>query len=248
MAKYRHLENAPITETIIDLRVRPSTEFDINQLSYLPAALKKQYPRILPVRTAEGGFSFRNGQLKVEKPQDLGIYAYRFESEDGKQVIQFRKDGFGFSRLKPYTDWNNVVSEAKKLWQVYSKRMNLECITRVAVRYINHLSIPLPINDFADYLTAPPPVPKSVPQAVGSFLTRVVVHDIERQLDANIAQAMERSTKPDFVTIILDIDAYKLGEFDVQTDQIWTILDQLRDLKNTIFFGSITENTARLFE
>lgn len=253
MARHRYLRNAPVTEAVIDLRVRqsiPSNELDIECLSYLPTQLKEQYSRIQPVRVRATmfGFGLRDGQPKVEQPQHLEIYAYRFESEDGKQIAIFKRDGFGFNRLRPYTKWSEVSAEARKLWEVYLERVKPEYVTRVAVRYINHLEIPLPVSDFKDYLTAPPHIPKTAPQSVSSFLTRVVVHDQQRQLYANITQAMERSTKPDYIVIIVDIDAYKIGEFEPKTDEIWAILNQLRDLKNTIFFGSIKERTARLFQ
>ena len=124
----------------------------------------------------------------------------------------------------------------------------MKSITRIAVRYINHLELPLPMSDFKDYLTAPPPVPEGAPQAVSNFLTRVGVHDTKRQLDANITQAMERSSKPNTIVIIVDIDAYKLGEFETKTEGIWDTLDELRNLKNEIFFSSISERTAELFK
>ncbi len=226
----------------------PPDQVDIERFSSLLPKMRRQYPETKPVRTAGFEFGFADGQPKIKLPQDLGIYAYRFESVDGKNIAVFKRDGFSFSRLKPYTDWQSVSSEARRLWETYARMAELNNITRIAVRYINHLEIPLPISDFRDYLTAPPPVPKKAPQAVSSFLTRVGVHDTKRQLDANITQAMERSSKPNFIVIILDIDAYKLGEFETTTEGIWNILDELRTLKNEIFFSSISERTAELFE
>lgn len=251
MARFRHLRNAPITEAVIDLRVTPTvtpSQLDVERFSSLPTEIRERYPQTKPIRTAGFEFGLVEGQPKIKLPQDLGIYAYRFEAADGKQIAIFKRDGFSFSRLSPYTDWQSVSSESRRLWEAYTKMAELKSITRIAVRYINHLKLPLPMSDFKDYLTAPPHVPRKAPQVVSSFLTRVVVHDIERQLDANIIQAMERSPTPDSIVVIIDIDAYKLGEFDPKSDEIWDILSQLRVLKNEIFFSSIRERTARLFE
>lgn len=250
MAKQRYLKNAPIREAVIDLRITPP--LDLSALSEIPSSvreeIKNRYPKMEEQRSFEGGFGIKDGQPIVRQPVDLGVRGYIFESSDEPQRAQFRRDGFTFNRLKPYTCWESVIAEAKELWNIYLRSASPQSVSRIAVRYINHLSIPLPISDFKDFLTAPPPIPESAPQVVSSFSTRVVVHDIERQLYANIAQAMEGSTKPNFVTIIIDIDAYRSGEFDAHTEEIWLIMDQLRHLKNTIFFGSITEKTARLFE
>ncbi|MBI4267522.1 MAG: TIGR04255 family protein [Chloroflexi bacterium] len=251
MARRRHLKNAPITEAVVELRISPrgpSARTDIKQLASLPGKLAERYPRSMPVRTAKFGFSVQGGQPTVAQPQDLGVYAYRFESGDGKQIVLFRSDGFSFSRLKPYTEWTKMLSEAQELWKVYKERVNPESVTRIAARYINSINIQLPIDDFKDYLNAPPLLPKSAPQSISGFLTRVMVHEPSRDLNATITQAMERGTEPNTVNIILDVDAYKLGHFVPESKELWTILGQLRNLKNTIFFGSITEKTARLFE
>ena len=250
MAKQRHLRNAPIREAVIDLRITPP--LDVSVLSKISSSVREEiqdrYPEKKEQHSFEGGFGIKDGQPIVRQPVDLGIRGYIFESSDEPQRAQFRIDGFTLNRLKPYTCWESVIAEAKGLWNIYLRSTSPESVSRIAVRYINHLSIPLPISDFKDFLTAPPPIPESAPQVVSSFSTRVVVHDTERQLDANIAQAMEPSSKPDSFTVIIDIDAYRTGKFDAQAEEIWMIMDQLRHLKNAIFFGSITENTARLFE
>lgn len=248
MAEYRHLENAPITEALIDLRIRLPSDFDIKVLASFKKELAKRYPHFEERRVVEGGFGWQKGKATIKAPKDMGIEGYFYLSPDKKQIVQFRKDGFTFSRLKPYTYWDAVLAEARSLWGLYADKTAVETVSRIAVRYINHLKTPLPIHDFKDYLTVPPEVPEKAPQAVSSFFSRVVVHDTAQGINANIIQALERSIEPDTIPIILDIDVYKTGEFKVGSDEIWTILAKLRELKNIIFFGSITEKTARLFE
>ena len=43
------------------------------------------------------------------------VDGYVFTSADGKQVVQYRLDGFTFSRLRPYTRWEEVFAEAQKV-------------------------------------------------------------------------------------------------------------------------------------
>ncbi len=47
----------------------------------------------------------------MQFPRDEGIQGYFYKSDDGKNIARFRKDGFTFSRLKPYTDWESVLVE-----------------------------------------------------------------------------------------------------------------------------------------
>lgn len=248
MATYRHLANAPITEAIIDLRVRLPSGFQVTELSSLREMVQDRYPDGKERRLITGGFGMKAGKPVIQPPEDKGIDGYVLRSADNKQVAQFSKGGFTLSRLKPYTHWEDILAEAKDLWQLYVAKASPELVTRIAVRYINQLNIPLPINNFTRYLTAPPNIPDTIPQAMSHFLTRVVVHDVELDTTANITQALQKSPSPDYVTIILDIDTYKQKERGFDESDIWLTLGQLRDLKNRIFFDSITEETARLFE
>ena len=248
MATYRHLANAPITEAVIDFRVRLPSEFQVKELSSIRETIHDQYPDSKERRLITGGFGMEAGKPVVKPPEDRGIDGYVLSSADNRKVAQFSKEGFTFSRLNPYTHWDDILAEAKNLWELYVAKASPELVTRIAVRYINQLNIPLPIDDFARYLTAPPNIPDTIPQVVSHFLTRVVVHDVEIGTTANITQALQKSLRPGCVTIILDIDAYKQKKLGFDDSDIWLTFRQLRDLKNHIFFGSITEETARLYE
>lgn len=248
MAKQRHLKNAPITEAIIDFRTKLPPTFDIKKLLLLKEDLSDKFPKFEEYRFIKSGFEIKEGKPVSALPEDHGIHGCFLRPEDEKKVVQFRIDGFTYSQLKPYTHWKEFVSEAKELWKLYADKAQPEFVTRIAVRYINHMDLPLPITDFSKYLTAPPNVPKELPGSLGRFLSKVVIYNSETDISANITQALEKSVTPNYVTIILDVDAYKFGEFDSNNDDIWPIFEELHDIKNQIFFNSITEETARLFE
>ncbi len=247
MVRQRHLSNAPITEAIIDFRVKLPADFDTKEFLSLSAHLSDRYPSNEPRRIITGAFGMeKGGKPFIQPPEDKGIQGYFYKSADGKNIAQFRLDGFTFNRLNPYSDWNTVLSEAQNLWELYVSKSEPEVVTRIAVRYINRLELRLPINDFGDYLTAPPKVPDSLPQEVSQFLTKVVIR--EGDITANIIQALEKSPKPEHIGIILDIDVFKLLELGINRENIWAEFEQLHAMKNLIFFESITERTVRLYE
>jgi uncharacterized protein (TIGR04255 family) len=247
MAIYRHLHNAPIIEAIIDIRTKLASNFDLTKFSLLKQKLGENYPQMEERRTFSASIKLRGKEVE-QILDNKGLQGYLFKSVDGRNVAQFRRDGFTFSRLKPYTNWNGVITEAKRLWKFYVDEALPEIIPRIAVRYINRLEIPLPINDFEEYLTSPPTIPKSLPQGVSHFLVKITICDEKLEAMANIIQALEKSSKPEHVNIILDIDVFKQEESGFNRDEIWQNFEQLRDLKNRIFFDSITEKTAGLFE
>lgn len=248
MTKVRHLKNAPIVEAIIDFRARLPVGFEPKEFSSLKKDLSRKYPKTEKGRLIAGSIEIKGDKpiVKVEPAEDKGIRGYRFTSKDGKEVAQFRIDGFTFSRLHPYTKWEQVLDEAKRLWELYSLKASPEVVERVAVRYINRLDIPLPPRNLEYYLTASPVLPKTLPQELSQFLIRLVVH--EEDLVAGIIQTLVASPKPEHIGIILDIDVFKEKVGGMSDENIWPTFNRLRALKNRIFFELITEETARLFE
>lgn len=245
MAKQRHLSKAPITEALVDLRVKlPAESRNVTLIEKIAEQIKKRYPE--KKRLLEHRFEFHLGPPPTEKTATNHV-GYRFTSDDGQQVVQAGINGFTFSRLKPYDTWEQLREEAYQVWKVYEVVLRPEAITRVATRFINQLDIPGPNIDFDHYLTAAPVVPKTLPQAMSSFFTRTVVPDEKTHVVAIITQAFEPGPNPQIVSVTLDIDVFKEQSFENQ-DEAWGTIDYLRASKNQIFFDSITEKTAELFE
>jgi len=243
---FPHLPNAPITEAIIDLRIKPTTDFDLSRLEALYEAIKEQYPE----KTKQKKSDLRV-EIKAEGPSQIKssdtILGYFFRSTDKKQIFQARLDGFTFNRLKPYKEWESFRDEAKRLWRLYADILS-PLITRVAVRYINRFDIPLPLKDFNEYLIAAPVVPPELPQGVPSFFSRVVILVPEIEATAVMTQVLEQVLKPTSVPIIFDIDAYRENAVGISEHDAWALLEKLRHLKNEIFFYGLTDKAKEMFK
>jgi len=66
---------------------------------------------------------------------------FRFWSPDRQQVFQVRLDGFLFSRLTPYTEWEQWQPEARRSGDRYCSVVRPRSVVRIAVRYVNRVSI-----------------------------------------------------------------------------------------------------------
>jgi uncharacterized protein (TIGR04255 family) len=161
-------------------------------------------------------------------------------------IAQFRVDGFTFSKLEPYTTWEEVFGEALRLWNIYVHIAQPLETWRVAVRYINRLRFPAPA-ELGQYLEAPPVLPAPIPQRIREFLIRAVVDDPERNLSAIVIEASE-SLDPNMVQVLLDIDAFREAAIAPNDPSLIETFEQLRTLKNQIFFASITERTVEMYE
>ncbi|MDA2921474.1 TIGR04255 family protein, partial [Desulfobacterota bacterium AH_259_B03_O07] len=161
------------------------------------------YPTEKTIRLHEAKIGVKDKERSVITHDK--ITGYRYESEDRTRIVQLRVDGFTFNRLKPYKRWKEVRDEALRLWNYYKELVKPEFIKRIALRYINNLNIPMPINDFRDYLTCPPEVPEGLPQGISSFFYRVVIPANDSRITAIITQALDRKVDiKDYLPIILD--------------------------------------------
>ncbi|MBI5788882.1 MAG: TIGR04255 family protein [Candidatus Schekmanbacteria bacterium] len=240
-----HLPKAPITEALIDLRIKPKEGLTAQTLGNIYNTIRSQYPNREELLRAEAQIEFRDGQFS-KLNSGKTPFGYLYKSADKKQILQAKLDGFTFNRLAPYENWSNLRDEAYRLWQNYAEITNSEII-RVAVRYINKIDIPLPIENFGDYLTAAPIVPQALPQGVSSFLTRVVIQEPALDVTAIITQSLEQIVNPNLISIILDIDVFKQNTIGIYEKEAWELLEELHNFKNKIFFESITEKLKEAF-
>lgn len=249
MVEVIHFPNAPITEALLDVRVKLPPETCLAKLAAFQDEIKQRYPSRQERLAWEGHIEIKsNPMTRVSQSAAGGPDGYMFTSVDGRQVVQARMDGFTFSRLKPYNKWEALRDEAKELWQHYIQIAAPDSVTRVALRYINRIEIPLPIRDFKEYILTTPEIAPDLPQGLGSFFMRLVIPDAKTQAVAIVTETVEPiDESSNRLPLIFDIDAFRLAAFTVQDKTLWETFEQLHDLKNDIFFKSITPKAKELF-
>ncbi len=103
-------------------------------------------------------------------------------------------------------------------------------------------------TELGRYLEAPPVLPTPIPQALREFLTRVRVEDEKRNASAVIVLALEPGVDPHAISILLDVDAFREVNTRPDDETLPNKFEELRQLKNEIFYASITEATAEMYE
>lgn len=244
MTVIQPLNMPPIREAIIDFRVTQLPDCDLEKLRSLPPVMQEKYPQAEKIHQRTLRFIVEDGEEKTEREHQ--ILGYRHISSDGKNYLQFKKDGLTLSQLEPYQGWDDFSDKAKEAWNAYKGLFNLDerDVGRIATRYINILRLPLPVN-FEKYLVTPPEVPESLPQEISQFLSKIAIRFDEDLHNAIVTQGLE-STEQSYANIVLDIDVFY--EERVTAIDIWEKLNMLRDTKNRIFFASITEKTKGMFK
>ena len=238
--------NAPITEALLDIRVALPESIRLAQLLPFQERVKERYPNKRDRKLWES-----NIHLKEEGPeisgQAGGTDGFFFSSLDGKNIVQCRLDGFTFNRLKPYDKWETMRDEASRLWHDYVSIALPSQITRVALRYINRIEIPLPMNDFKDYVLTGPEIAPGLPQGLAGFFMQLRIPIADTSTQAVITETIEPITESNRLPFILDIDVFKTAAYEVSEPAAWDVLEKLHELKNEMFFKSITPKARELF-
>lgn len=252
MAEVQHLREAPIVEAMIDVRIEARPEFRADVFHEIRAKLEPTFPVVEERRGVTFHLAFGGAQPEQETPQLQGQMQQQqldglfFRSADGKDVAQFRGDGFTFNRLPPYTHWDEILPQALTLLEDYLRLTAPRAITRVAVRYINRLRFPS--FRFDEYLTGPPRSAPGTQGALAGFMEAALV-DVGGGVMVNFTQALEAAAPgAESPTVLLDIDAFRADAFEPDLDEVKARLDVLHDLKNIVFFGALTDTAVRFYQ
>jgi uncharacterized protein (TIGR04255 family) len=122
-----------------------------------------------------------------------------------------------------------------------------ELVTRVATRYINHIKVALPIRNIGEHLLFPPQAPSEMPGQGKGFLSRVTTEDPDRGIMVHLIQALAPGDDPHHAAIILDIDALKSVEYGAKDGVVWEALEELRIVKDQVFFSALPEAMIESF-
>jgi len=243
--KFPLLSKAPINEALLDIRVALPGSIGLDDIATFHDAVRDRFPNKKNRVSFQGGFQVEDGK-PAAIPISGGTDGYLFESPTEQKVVQARLDGFTFNKLKPYEDWKKFSSEARDLWTAYVRIAHPERITRIALRYINRIEIPLPIRDFKEYIRTTPEVARDLPQGLAHFFMRLVIPYNEISATVVVTETMEDVTDRGMLALILDIDASKEVNYAPDAEQAWRDFRKLRRLKNEVFFMSITDKTKEL--
>ena len=237
------LSNAPLVEAIIGISLIAPDEL-LPQLKAINATLPTPYPGTSEVLEIQAKFEIK---LESETSASKRQVGWQFVSEDKRQAYQARLTGFSFHRLAPYEDWETFQTSARKLWLKYRSAVGPIPVKQFSVRYINSIDLPAG-EEISDYLSVYPEIPKGLPQSLSRYnlnLELPLPHRSDALLLIRHTLNPYDKAKPDVVTILIDNEFVFFAEPALSDDDLWHRIDDIRDLKNTIFQSSITEKLLK---
>ena len=238
----------PITEAVIGLRfAAPIETGDVEKVS---AALKSFYPLQQPIRGIGVHLNVPPGREGATTAQPIETHGSRLSTEDQTQIALVWPAQFIFSQLAPYPGWDVFFERFCRDWALWKRTLSYRKLTRIGVRYINRIDIPVattPIIQHEEYLNIYPHLPAALDLVTSySVVAQRPAPDIGCILTLNSSSAP--SPLLGHAAFIFDQDIAKEGDPPQNDEDIYALLNQIRVKKNEIFEACITPRARELFK
>ncbi len=245
MSPVRHLHNAPVKEALIECQFSGIWSRDFSEVC---SELAGSQGRISDLFETSFLLTVNNdgGETKFD-PSSNSRVGKRIDFDAARQVLQIQRTGFTFSQLEPYGSWEKVVEDARRLWDKLSINVRELHVSRLAIRYINVIDLPLPFSDFNEYFTAAPHIPPNLPQGLNQFLIRTV-SPVDTDLIVVTQSLSPGDIHADKARVVFDIEVVCADIAQLTNSTLIPTLNRLRDRKNAVFFSYLTEKTLEMYK
>ncbi len=226
-------------EALLDIRVVPREGLKFADLEPLGAFVAKEYPHREEKRAATFTFSVKEAKAHANAEMSGDPIGTMHSDEANHNRVQFDLNGITQNVVAPYADFETLVAKARPNWEQYVQVTAPKAISRIAVRYINQIRLPLSEPVESNLLTFPV-LPAKMPQQVSDFAFRITVHDSHRDAVAIITEASKGQIDAQGLQVIVDIDAFMENQLSIDDSNLWARFETLRDLKNEVFFSILS--------
>jgi uncharacterized protein (TIGR04255 family) len=123
-------------------------------------------------------------------------------------------------------------------------------LARIGVRYVNRLDIPLEGTgriQVEKYLRVSPQLPDELGDPMSTYAMQVVLPLGSDDCGLILNSSTVPSPLVGFASFVLDLDVYCETSLPRRDDELWTLLDKMRDHKNRLFERCITDAARVVF-
>jgi uncharacterized protein (TIGR04255 family) len=237
----------PITEAVI--AVAFGVAIDSGDLDRANGNFERIYPQYQHARNVDFQviMPHRPGSVPDTKIQkdEMG---HRRSSDDQTEIVILWPTSLVFSQLAPYPGWDAFFGRFSRDWELWKKVVGYRKISRVGVRYINRIDIPITGNviQYEEILNIYP----HMPDALGSILaygiqTQLPYPEIDGRITINSASIP--SPILNMSSFILDQDLSTENNISQTDEGLYKLLNQIHMKKNAVFETCITDRARELF-
>ena len=246
--KWQHLKNPPVVTAIFQLKFDTGSVKLDDFLKY-DQILRRDFPGRndniesslqLPPSTR---ITLGKGQISgVAETRRVG---YIYFTTDQKEKLSLTENEITYTTEKDYQGWDFFRELVQKVLKIIQPTMDNVTIRRSSIRFINQFSLQ-EFNDPSEYFKT-----QIVSTAKGDTLPFPLIKygfkltfDVEDDIYSIVNQSVD--PLPDKFVYIFDIDVLNRTNMLFDLDSISEVMEKLREVKNAIFFGNLTNKILEL--
>ena len=245
----RDYDNPPIEEAVCEFRFAPGPVWSITVPGLFYEKIKDVYPRE-PQQQNLIQAEFKIGQVPANSEIELkqSMTKLLFLSTDAKKLVGVGTDILSIHSLRPYEGWGDFRGRIDESFLAYLEVAKPVGVTRIALRYINRISVPVTQEiQIDEYFTIYPQLPDDAPSRLSGFLTRTesIYEDIPIKLAITFSDAVDPNQQPVF---ILDLEVSQdWAEKPLPLEEALSHLYELKQRQGQVFENLITDRARELF-
>jgi uncharacterized protein (TIGR04255 family) len=242
MAARPQYKKPPIIEAVLEFR------FDGTLSERDMVRLKERLERNFPSTEEQRNFQVTLGKEAATK--QLGVAGYKLTSKNAVDVVLIQQQAFVTSRLAPYEGWEKLIENAKANFAVFEKVVGFKRVVRIGTRFINRIDVPvakLADKDIGDLLKIKIELPSGIASSKGSYSLAINFVHGDSGMKVLAQVAVGEPVLIEHASVFVDIDCAIDENIPANSGQVWTMVDTMRDAKDDIFEGFLTEEARELF-
>lgn len=243
-----NLNNPPVAVALLQIKFNAS-QFDLKKVLSFDKELRDELPirkENLKVGIDLGSTSIPLGVSKVSGTTNASLSGYLYTSKDQKQKIEILSDGITYIDETPYEGWDVFKQRALKMLSILSPMLGIIEITRTSIRFVNRIHFPN-FDQPTDYINTIISSTNSntQPYPLIQYGFRLMMNVPESDIVSVVNHNVESLPQNEYLyTLDIDVLDRQCLIFDIET--ISLNIEKLREVKNTIFFDTLTKKTIDL--
>ena len=242
------LENPPVVVAICQIKFDESNvilqdflRFD----AYLRRFLPERNNNIAASISLKNNTPIPLGKAPVNGVSDAKVASYLYFSKVQKEKLDISTDGITYTSEAAYVGWDNFKATVLKYIELFKPILETIAIKRTSIRFVNQFEM-VEFDDPAEYFNtviSSTDDDKHLPYPLLKYGFRMTV-DVKEGVYSIINQNVDKIT--DKYIYIFDIDVLNRNNLLYTSESLGDVLEDLRNIKNNIFFNNITEKTRAL--
>ncbi|MFF4597097.1 TIGR04255 family protein [Amycolatopsis sp. NPDC001319] len=193
-----------------------------------------------PENSESAGFSLNRGPVRAV-----------FKDSTGKRLLLLDALSFSVNSIPPYEGWESLYDRASAAFDALSDIKILTPVKRVAIRYINKVTIPAQESgvELDDYFRIPIVPFQSNQSIIAAFIHKVESFLPDKNATAVVTFGSSRDDEGEArATFILDIEIYRESQEGWTKESALSVANELKSYENAEFETLITDTTRELFK